>query len=617
MVSAKSDSANIQQALDAGANDYITKPVDFKTALSRINQHLKVKATSKALRSESERYAQEQEAKLSAIVEQSDFGVISVDQEGVIDTINPGACRIFCCEKEAVIGQNIKLFLPDSFDRIRDEYLQEHHLAHRKKVFGRNRELDAKRYDGTLFPIEIIISEINVNQKISYSVIVKDVTERIESEKKIRELALTDPLTGLANRNEFNAEFDHHLLEAQRTNKPLALLLLDLDHFKDINDAYGHLVGDQILKLVAESLKKTLRQADVIARLGGDEFAVLISEMDCKNSIVAPLERLLTEMSRPVEIDGLVMNVSATVGVSLYPGDGANAQELLRSADVALYRGKDLGRNRFCFYCSELGEQVEKRRAMVDAMRAALQSETGFELLYQPQIDLRTKQCVGVEALLRWRAENKDIHYPDEFIPVAEDTGMILELGEWVLQQALSDFDNINSFCELKPVVSVNVSAVEFREHAYVDRVLKKLSDSGVPAHSLCLEITETVLAEDIEQITENMQRLREAGVQISLDDFGTGYSSLSYLHKMPFDELKIDRSFIADLTVNPEANTLVKAIIGLGKNMKLRVVAEGGETEQQCEIIGQMGGDIMQGYFFAKPMTLAALCQWAENNKI
>ncbi|PKV44711.1 diguanylate cyclase/phosphodiesterase [Janthinobacterium sp. 61] len=428
-----------------------------------------------------------------------------------------------------------------------------------------------------------------------------------QAESHLHYLAHVDPVTQLPNRHEFNGALAYALARADRQDSSVGLLLLDLDNFKVVNDTLGHHCGDQLLKLVAERLVEILRGTDITCRIGGDEFVVIVEPADDASEMASVARKILAVLAPPFALDGHQLYVSASIGVSLYPFDAQDVATLTRNADTAMYHAKHQGKNRYAVFKAEMELRAQRRLRMEANLRKALQNEELY-LHYQPQIDLRSGRIVGVEALIRWHCHEMGQLSPSEFIPVAEESGIIVELGHWVLQSACRQ---AALWCKAGLLdslehVAVNLSACQARDPGLMDGIRAILHETQLPHGLLELEITEGVLMDNIHANVELMRRLQETGIHLSIDDFGTGYSSMSYLKRLPIDQLKIDRSFVHDLPGEGEA--IVTAIIAMAHSLHLKVVAEGVETVQQVEFLRKAGCDNVQGFFFARPMTAAQL---------
>jgi diguanylate cyclase (GGDEF)-like protein len=433
--------------------------------------------------------------------------------------------------------------------------------------------------------------------------VVDDVTERKLAETRIARLAHYDPLTDVPNRTLFREQLMRELSFVRRGAK-LAVLCLDLDHFKSINDTLGHQAGDALLKEVAQRIRSCLNEGDLIARLGGDEFAVVRTGLQHPKEAEAFAQQLREIVAgHTYDLKGHQTGSDLSVGIALAPEDGLEIDELLNHADLALYGAKAEGRGSYRYYEPEMNARMKRRRSLEVDLRAAL-LKNEFVLYYQPILDLETEVIAGCEALLRWQHPQRGMVLPAEFVPVAEETGLINSIGEWVLKQVCSDATAWPSSVR----VAVNVSPAQFRNSALPLVGVGALAESGLPAQRLELEITESVLMQNNESSLLTLHQLRELGVRIALDDFGTGYSSLSYLRSFPFDRIKIDRSFVADLLDGNEAVAIVHAILSLASSLKMQTTAEGVETAVQQRLLQTAGCDEMQGYLFSQPLPASGI---------
>jgi diguanylate cyclase (GGDEF)-like protein len=423
----------------------------------------------------------------------------------------------------------------------------------------------------------------------------EDITERQRSEGRIAHMARHDALTDLPNRVLLRERLEHELKRVKR-GECLAVLCLDLDQFKSVNDALGHPIGDELLKLVAERLRGCTREPDTVARLGGDEFAIIMTKMQEPTDAAALSKRIRESIIKPYQIEGHQIVTDISIGVSIAPFDAEAADPLLRNADMALYGAKADGRGTYRFFEPEMNTRMKARRELEMDLRKALVGKE-FELYYQPLVDLQSNDVVAFEALLRWNHPKRGMISPADFIPVAEETGLIIPLGEWVLKAAC--YEAIDWPNDIK--IAVNLSPTQLNNRNLLNVVMGALAESGMPAQKLQLEITETVLLQNTFATLATLHELRKLGVQIALDDFGTGYSSLSYLRSFPFDKIKIDRSFIQDMTTGTEPVAIVRAVANLAKSLNMASTAEGVETQQQMDMLMSMGCTEMQGFLFSR----------------
>ncbi len=457
---------------------------------------------------------------------------------------------------------------------------------------------------GEKFAIEDSASPIRNKggEIIGVILVFHDVTEKRNLLQQMIHQAYHDPLTGLPNRVLLNDRLSLALAQAHRKKEMLAVLFLDLDRFKQVNDIMGHARGDKVLKEVAGRIAECVGESDTVARLGGDEFTILLPQISHEEDAAKVAQKVLQAFEQPWIIDGQEFVITASIGIALYPNDGQDAETLLRHADTAMYRAKDKGKNNYQLFTPAMNVKIMERLQMENSLRHALKREE-FTVFYQPQVNTKTGQITGMEALVRWYHPVRGLIYPAEFIPLAEDTGLIIPIGEWVLRSACIQ----NKAWQeegLKPLrLTVNLSACQFTQQNLVGTVEEIIRVSGLNPKWLELEITESALMKDVEAAIKTLQELRRMGVQISIDDFGTGYSSLNYLKRFPINTLKIDRSFVRDIISNPEDAAIVSTVIVLAQNLNLRVIAEGVETEEQLAFLQNRRCTEMQGYFFSKPL--------------
>ncbi len=481
-----------------------------------------------------------------------------------------------------------------------------------------------RRKDGSTYPIEAHLHLSASEGRPAVVAIVRDITERREFEAQLRHQATHDELTGLANRTFLREALSRAMASALRRNRLMAVLFLDLDAFKNINDVLGHEHGDYLLKTIAQRLTATLRKEDwitrgedVVVRQGGDEFTILLQDLTSVNDATRIAERLLAEIARPVVIQDTAMHVTASLGITVFPFDDADGEGLLRNADVAMYRAKEAGRNTYAFYTSSMSEQIKERRDIEEGLRRALERGE-FVVHYQPQIRAKDGQPIGVEALIRWQHPDRGLMSPGLFIPIAEESGLIGPMGEWVLRTACEQSRawKAAGLADLK--ISVNLSGRQFRDPHLPARVARILAETGFDASTglLELEVTESMLMDDIERAANALGALHDMGLRLAIDDFGTGYSSLNYLKRFRIHTLKIDQSFVGDITGNASDAAIASVIIVLGHSLGLTVIAEGVETIEQVEILQNAGCDELQGYYYSKPLPSALVQDWLLNYK-
>ncbi|MBU1394954.1 MAG: EAL domain-containing protein [Gammaproteobacteria bacterium] len=538
----------------------------------------------------------------SSIFEHATEGIFQTAPDGHYLNANPALASIY---GHASAGELIR-HLRDIQHQLyvsptrRSEFMERMH----EKGEVINFESQVYRLDGSI----IWISEnAHTVRKPDGSVLffegtVVDITERKQHEAKLEHLASHDSLTGLPNRSLLRDRIDQAIVKARREGSKVAVVFVDLDHFKLINDSLGHHVGDRLLLEVAARLVTCVRSHDSVARQGGDEFVLVLTEQHGDTETLAIISRLLEVISRPWMNDGQEFGLSCSVGISCYPQDGDDPDTLLRCADAAMYKAKASGRSTYHFYTPELNDAINERLELENSLRHALERDE-FRVHYQPRIDTSSGRIVGAEALIRWDCPGKGIIPPDSFISIAEETGLIVPIGRWILQEACRQ-NSAWQRAGLPPIsVSVNLSPIQFRHAGLVKSVAIALQQANLDPAYLELELTESFVMHDAERINVAMQSLKSLGVDISVDDFGTGYSSLSYLKRFPVDRLKVDKSFVRDIDTDPDDAAIVRAIITLGHALGLKVVAEGVETQAHLEFLQQHHCDELQGYYFSRPV--------------
>lgn len=434
--------------------------------------------------------------------------------------------------------------------------------------------------------------------------VIRYTIERKRSEAEIKKLAYYDTLTGLPNRVLFSDRLKQAITMADRDKRDTALLFLDLDHFKNVNDTIGHAYGDRLLKITADRIQSCLRGSDTVARLGGDEFVVILPLVTGAEDVSKVAAKILEALNKPVRFEEHDIYSSASIGISVFPDDGTSVDELLKNADIALYQAKERGRNNFQFFSKEMNVQALTRQLLESSMRQAI-ARNEFYLVYQPQYDIGSRSVVGLEALLRWRHPQKGNIYPLHFIAIAEETGMIIPIGEWVLRTACCQAKAWHDAGHPWLRIAVNISARQFKQDSFADLVRSILEETGLPPRYLELELTESTIMERADRNIQALRELKNLGVTLAIDDFGTGYSSLSYLKHFPIDRLKIDRSFVRDLNTDGDDAAIAEAIIVMAHSLKLDVVAEGVELEEQLAFLHSRNCDTLQGYLMSHPLSV------------
>ncbi|NCU67733.1 EAL domain-containing protein [Acidovorax sp. 210-6] len=477
------------------------------------------------------------------------------------------------------------------------------------------------RADGRSLPVEVTLARLELQDHAVLYCVWRDITDRKQAEEEAYQLAFFDPLTGLPNRRLLHDRLQQSMAASARSGKYRALLYLDLDHFKNLNDTHGHAMGDRLLIEMAQRLRTCVREGDTVARLGGDEFVLLVQQLDEDlETAVAQAGRIgdkvVAQLSQPCAIGAVQYQGSASVGVSMFLGHALGTDELLKRADLAMYQAKAAGRNTVRFFDPAIQARLNARAALEADLRQAVQRNE-LVLHYQPQVDTQGR-CLGVEALVRWEHPQRGQVQPLDFIPLAEETGLILPIGQWVLCQACSTMAAWEADPRLAGLgMAVNVSARQLHQPDFVHNVRVQLRSHGIDPALLKLEITESMLLDNIEQTVETMQALKALGVRFSLDDFGTGYSSLNYVKRLPLDQIKIDKSFVRDILSDPNDAAICRTVIAMGRSLGLSTLAEGVEQPAQWDFLAQEGCDAAQGYLYARPMALPDLQAWLGRQRL
>ncbi len=562
-------------------------------------------------REQIEQALRESEERYRAVVRQISEGIILVDPltKEILEA-NSAYCSLLGYSSEEILRLKIYDLVavdPEITDSIirqvfkdRLDLIQE--SIHRHK-------------DGSLFDVEVSISMVCYSTKEVICYAVRDITERKRSEEMLRYQACHDLLTDLGNRNLFNEQLYKAIANAQRYHHNCAIMFLDLDRFKNINDTLGHDIGDKLLQSLAQRLKSCLRSGDTLARWGGDEFTLLLSEIFEPNDAATVAEKILTTLKQPFQILNYQLYLNLSIGIAIYPQDGETPETLLRNADIALYRIKEQGGGNYQYFNPHINPHHKREELLIleNSLHKALEKQQFF-LYYQPQINIKTGKVTAMEALIRWQHPKLGRISPETFIPLAEENGLIIPIGEWVLYSACRQ-NKIWQSAGLHPIkIAVNLSARQFNQHNLPHMVGKVLEETGLEPKYLELEITETSIIQNPDFACQILDDLTNLGVDISMDDFGTGYSSLGYLKKFPFHKIKIDQSFVRDLKNNPQDLAIIAAVVTLGSGFKLQVVAEGVETKQQLELLQSLQSEQMQGYFFSPPLNVEDATRFLTN---
>ena len=582
--------------LKKGATDYVLKHnlarlvPSIMRALREAEEHIERKKAQEALRESEERFRMLVESAPEAIFVQS---------QGCFVYLNPAMLRLLGASMpKELLGKEFKKWIaPEYHEAVRERIRVQHDTGKPALLM----EQEYLRLDGSRVPVETTAVAVRFQDRDAHLVFVRDITERKRSEEKLKYLAYYDSLTGLPNRNLFLERINEEIAEAKDSSSSLAVVITDINKFKSIYDIYGSEVGDRVLKEVAERLSTAIRKGDAVAHLGNDEFGIACVGLTGSDDIIM-LEKIIKDISYPLKIDGDEISLAFSTGISLYPHDGENASELLKSAGLALSTAKKEGRKTCQFYTKDMNVIAAEIMLLERQLVTAIKNEE-FILHYQPYWDINTKKMVGMEALVRWQSKDKGLVPPGKFIPILEDTGMIIEVGEWILREAMRQVKVWQNNGYPVVPVSVNMSLVQFRQKDLAGMVKKIMKDCGYYPSLLTLEITESAFMQNIEFTKSVLTEMKETGCSVSIDDFGTGYSSLAYLKRFPVDNLKIDISFIREMMKDPDSASIVMAIINMAHALNLKTIAEGVETEEQWNFLRLLRCDVVQGFYLSKPL--------------
>ncbi len=600
-VSADTSEQSQLEGLDLGADDYITKPVVTTVLRARVRNILQRKHAEAQLR-------------LAAhVFEHSGEAIFITDRDNRIIEVNPAFTRMTGYSAEEICGQSPSVL---SSGRATPEEYRAMWSAIREQGFWQGEMWD-RRKDGEIYPKLLTISVVRNGQgDIDFHIAsFADLSEQKATEEKIRHVAHHDALTGLPNRLHLQIGLEQVIAAAKRENQEVALMFIDLDRFKIINDTLGHNFGDGLLVEVAHRLRACVRESDLLARLGGDEFVVALAGDDVVNAAIQVAEKIISSLSHPYQIEGRILHSTASIGISLYPHDGGSIESLMKTADTAMYHAKATGRNNFQFFSPEMNQSSNERLLLENSLHRALERGE-FAVHYQPQVDIASGRLVGAEALIRWHHPERGMVSPLQFIPLAEENGMILPIGTWVLREVCRQ---IRAWRELGLTdlrFAVNLSPRQFRQENLVDNILEILREFDVPASALELEITEGSIMENADAAVSLLNQLSRHGLSIAIDDFGTGYSSLSHLKRFPVSKLKIDRSFVMDIPGDPDDSAIAIAVIQLARSLGLKTVAEGVETAEQRQFLSGQGCDMLQGYWYSKPLDAPSFEAFARHTE-
>lgn len=600
---------------DVGAVDYLFKPIKPQALAGKVKVFIELERQRNKIRQTLDAI-QQLESRNDLLLKSVGEGILGLDQNGTITFSNPAAQSLlgyYGDELEKISFMDIMSVA--STDETTKAW--EH-----SEIFNRcNNGLGYHETFGVFrnnhneqFPVEYLATPIRDKSSDAFVGVVvafQDVTERKKTEEQLARLAQVDTLTGLYNRYSFGKQLAQSLARGDRQQRELALLFIDLDKFKQVNDNLGHDSGDLLLRQCADRLLNCIREGDILSRIGGDEFTAILESISGGRDAAAVAEKIINEINKPFTIHGVEIFISASIGISTFPDCADNADALLRCSDIAMYKAKQAGRNGYQFFTEDMQQEVSKELELENALRNAIQRNE-FSLVYQPKIDPNNGRVVGVEALLRWKDKAGNNISPETFIGKAEEMGLILDIGEWVLLKGCEQMCQWRQAGHFNngETIAINLSVRQLISRDLLNMVANTLDKTGIRPENLELEITETMMMQNPEKSIQILGELHKLGIKITIDDFGTGYSSLSHLRQMPLDCLKIDKSFVQSME-QANGTAIVKAIIGLGKNMNLKIVAEGAETESQRTLLMQFGVDSIQGYYYSKPLTAEQCTQY------
>ena len=606
MVTGVNDSQSIRRAFQCGATDFITKPIAWGTLAHRTRFLLRAHQAMRevALGAMRMRLA-------ASVFEASNEAILICDRHNRVISVNPAFGRITGYGNGEVQGQDPSLLFADVGARIQYQTMWDT-LPQQGAWQG---ELACRRKNGDAYPAWFSISLCRdaEGEPEHFIAMFSDISVRKVQEQRIAHLAFHDELTGLPNRRLVSDRLAVALARAQREDSQVAVLFVDIDRFKNINDSLGHACGDQLLQQVAQRLHAALRGGDTVARMGGDEFVLLCPGAGHGAAIAARAQDILGQLAQPYRTMGMDLHVSASMGIACFPDDGDTPEVLVRNADAAMYLAKERGRNNFQFYAPELNASILSRLKLEMDLRHAL-AHRQFELYYQPKVEMASGRLHGAEALIRWRNSQGELVPPNRFIPVAEECGLIVPIGDWVLAEACRQHAAWRA-AGLPPLtLAVNVSVRQFAQPGFAESMGRMVAELGTPASAIELELTESILMSDVRRAAATLERLKELGFAVAIDDFGTGFSSLNYLRHFKLDVLKIDQSFVRELLQDKAALAIVQSIIALARALGLRTVAEGVETPEQRDLLCAQGCHGMQGYLLARPMPAAEFADWLRS---
>lgn len=604
VVSGNTDFDSTRNALKKGAYDFLKKPYVPDELLATVKNATSKKALELANSSIQQKLA-ESEHLHRFIVDHSPDIVFMLDREGRFTFLNDTVYQTLGFDKNELIGEHYSALVSGPSKDQAKYVFTERRSGQRK---SRNVELklrckdeaEYRYFDTTSMSVELDSDSIHGEPLNGTYGVARDITDRKKAQEMINFQAYHDTLTRLPNRVLMEDRLNLAMTHAVRNKQKLAVMFLDLDRFKWVNDTLGHTTGDRLLQAVSQRLESCLRKGDTLARFGGDEFALILPNVNHDEDAVIIADKILAELKEPFSIDEHDLYVTSSIGIAMYPEAGSSIEALIASADLAMYAVKEAGKNGYQFFDETMNEASNARLTVERELRKALTTDD-IKVCYQPQVDAKTEKLVGFEALIRWEHPANGLIFPGDFIPIAEETGLILELGRYVLDRACADVARWRTEGMTDVRVSINFSGLQVEQDSFIDEITAALAKYDLPGECLEVEITENVIMNDMSKVIQKLRRLTRMGIKIAVDDFGTGYSSLSYLQQFPINTLKIDKSFVSSINVNEEATSIVDAIIAMAKGLKLNLIAEGVENDPQLEYLRELGCEAIQGYLFGK----------------
>lgn len=605
----------LAQAYSTGAIDFLSKPYNPYILLAKVAAFVDMYLIKQQMKDEiktRKEHAHDLHLASQVFMHTSE-AIMITDKHAIIKSVNPAFEVITGYAAQEAIGKTPNILYSG---RHPDEFFESLWAVLKKSGIWEG-EIYNRRKSGEIYPewLKIFAATDSDNNVTHYISSFTDIVMHKSSRQRLYNMAHYDNITKLPNRAKFSETLDHELINAQRRESIMAVFFLDLDNFKTINDTLGHAAGDSLLREVAQRLQQCNRGNDLIARQGGDEFTGILVDLVRVEDAAVVATRMLKSIAKPITLDGDTVHISGSIGISIYPHDGDNAAALTSKADTAMYYAKDMGRNNYQFHTKQMFQNSMRRIELEKKLRHAITHQE-FELYFQPQIDAETRQIIGAETLIRWNHPEEGMISPVEFIPLAEETGLITNIGEWVLHTACM---HAKAWLDqgFPPIMlSVNLSSCQFRKKDFIQILHKALADSDYPPQWLQLELTERIIMQDDSLTAERLQIIHNIGIHLSIDDFGTGYSSMGYLKRFPLNEVKIDKSFIDDVCTSEDDNLIVSAIINLAHGLNLTVVAEGVEEKEQLDWLQANNCDVIQGYYFSRPLDTSAFLRFMREHQ-